>query len=78
MTPGPLHVTVIHLHGGCYIWDVADVHWALAEHLARTVPARVLIPVYPLVPQGGRAGEVVSSVADLVAEETLRPGLGWS
>ncbi|WP_405843142.1 alpha/beta hydrolase fold domain-containing protein [Streptomyces platensis] len=41
---------VLYLHGGAYIEEIGSNHWSLIEQLARDVPARVTVPIYPLWP----------------------------
>ncbi|ADP81811.1 alpha/beta hydrolase fold domain-containing protein [Pseudofrankia inefficax] len=60
-------VTVLYLHGGGYIAEPVAWHWLLVARLARDVPARVVMPLYPLAGWGLPA-DVVSGVADLLDE----------
>jgi acetyl esterase/lipase len=60
-------VTVLYLHGGGYIAEPVSWHWLLVARLARDVPARVVVPLYPLATRGLPA-DVVSGVADLLDE----------
>ncbi|QPP08357.1 alpha/beta hydrolase [Streptomyces bathyalis] len=43
---------VLYLHGGAYVEEVGFNHWALVKELAVDVPARAVVPVYPLAPAG--------------------------
>jgi len=53
------------------------VHF-LADHLAlpwaRETGATVIVPIYPLVPQGGTAGTVVPTVMDLISSQIDQHG----
>ncbi|MBX6391584.1 MAG: alpha/beta hydrolase fold domain-containing protein, partial [Frankia sp.] len=69
----PPAVTVLYLHGGGYINEAQGWHWLRVGELVRAVPARFVVPVYPLA---GRAvaDDVVPVVADLLAELTAQAG----
>lgn len=58
--------TVVYLHGGCYVFEIDPVHWALIGRLAVEASVRVVVPIMPLAP-AGTASTVVPRVADLVA-----------
>lgn len=58
---------LVWLHGGSYVFDIAPQHWTFLADLAARSGRRVLIPRYPLAPEG-RAEQTVPTVADLVAE----------
>jgi len=60
-------VTVLYLHGGGYLHEMLRWHWYLLARLTRAVPARFVVPVYPLAPRG-TAADVVPVVADLLAD----------
>jgi acetyl esterase/lipase len=61
--------TVVYLHGGAWVNEIAPQHWQLAAHIAGDAHARVIVPIYPLVPFT-TAAAVVPTIAELVAEET--------
>lgn len=63
----PPPVTVLYLHGGGYVEQMVVWHWLLVARLARDVPARLVVPVYPLAPRGV-AAHVVPTAADLLEE----------
>ncbi len=58
--------TIVYLHGGAYLHPAAPPHWALIRRLARTVPATVRVPMYPLAPEA-TAAATVASVTDVLA-----------
>ncbi|ONH26561.1 alpha/beta hydrolase fold domain-containing protein [Pseudofrankia asymbiotica] len=65
---GPvIGVTVLYLHGGGYVNEMLPWHWYLLARLAQAVPARFVIPMYPVAPRG-LAADVVPAVTDLLAE----------
>ena len=60
-----VRAVVLFLHGGAYFREIRPPHWRLAAHLASTVPARVVVPIYPLAPAA--TADVVVPVAVEVA-----------
>ncbi|WP_395639447.1 alpha/beta hydrolase fold domain-containing protein [Pseudolysinimonas sp.] len=64
--------TVVYVHGGGWVNEIAVQHWRLVADIAIRTGATVLVPIYPLIPFG-TAGEVVAEVAELV-RETLPHG----
>jgi acetyl esterase/lipase len=61
-------VSIVYLHGGGYVSEITSWHWWLVAQLAREVPARIVVPIYPLAPRS-TAGDVVARAASLIAEE---------
>lgn len=59
--------TLIWLHGGGYVFDLAPQHWTFLADLAARCGRRALVPRYPLAP-AGQAEQTVRTAADLVAE----------
>lgn len=59
---------MIYLHGGAWIHEAVRTHWKLVQQVADEASVTVLMPVYPLVHEGGIATAVVPQVADLAAE----------
>src|ERR1700757_5164729 len=60
--------TVIYLHGGAWVNEIASQHWQLAAQIATDAHVKVIVPIYPLVPFA-TAAEVVPTIAELVAGE---------
>lgn len=58
--------TVVYLHGGAWVNEIAPQHWQLIAQIAAEAPARVIVPIYPLLPFA-TAAEVVPTIAELVA-----------
>ena len=67
--------TIVYLHGGGYINEITRWHWRLIRQLALEVPARCVVPIYPLAP-AATAPEVVSGAAGLVSELVSESGAG--
>jgi len=57
--------TVVYVHGGGWVEEIAPQHWHLAAQIATEVGATVLLPIYPLVPFG-TAEEARAGIVDLV------------
>lgn len=60
--------TVVYLHGGGWVNEIASQHWKLAAQIAANARVQVVVPIYPLVPFT-TAAEVVPTIAELVAEK---------
>ena len=58
---------VVFLHGGGYLQDIVWSHWRLVGDLTCHVPARCIVPIFPLAP-GGTAKEVVPGIGNLLRE----------
>ena len=68
--PSASHETgnhVLFLHGGGYINEIVGAHWRLVGYLTRNAPARCVVPIFPLAPQG-TAMDVVPAVGNLLRE----------
>jgi monoterpene epsilon-lactone hydrolase len=59
--------TILYLHGGGYVNEITRWHWRLVKELALEVPARCVVPIYPLAPKG-TASDVVHGAAGLASE----------
>jgi triacylglycerol lipase len=57
---------VVALHGGAYVVQPTVLHWLDYASIARDTGATVVVPIYPLAPQG-TASTVVPKIADLVS-----------
>ncbi|ORW97654.1 esterase [Mycobacterium sp. IEC1808] len=62
--------TVVYLHGGAWVNEIASRHWKLAVQIAADACVRVVVPIYPLAPFA-TAAEVVPRIAELVAEKAM-------
>lgn len=47
--------SVVYLHGGAWVNEVAPQHWRLCAQLAAESQTTVILPIYPLVPHGTAA-----------------------
>ena len=56
---------VVFFHGGSYTYEVTFYHWRLIQFLARSVPARVELPIYALAPRA-TATTTVPNMTDLL------------
>jgi triacylglycerol lipase len=64
---------VVGIHGGGFILGPTILHWFDYAQMARDTGATVVVPVYPLAPQG-TAGTVIPTVADLISSEIDQHG----
>jgi triacylglycerol lipase len=58
---------IVALHGGGYTGQISIFHWWTYADIARDTGATVIVPVYPVAPQG-TAGVVVPETADLLSQ----------
>lgn len=73
MTPtpavaGPPRRRVLYFHGGGYVHGIHDAHWAFLAHLVERAGVEVIVPMYPLVPEGGTAAAVADIAVRLARE----------
>jgi YVTN family beta-propeller protein/VCBS repeat-containing protein len=66
--------TVVAIPGSAFIWPPTLFHWLNYAAMARNTGATVIVPIYPLVPQGGTAGTVVPAMADLISAQIDQHG----
>ena len=65
---------VVGIHGGSYVLQPTTlVHWPDYASMARDNGATVIVPIYPLAPQG-TASTVVPQMADLISSEIVQHG----
>ncbi len=65
---------VVAVHGGALVLQPTLFNWLFYSAMARKTGATVIVPMYPLVPEG-TAREVVPAVADLIASEIDQRGV---
>ena len=65
--------TVVAIHGGGYVNRPTIFHWLDYAAMARDTGATVVVPIYPLAPQG-TAATVVPQTADLISYEIDQHG----
>ena len=66
--------TVVAIHGGAFILQPTIFHWFYYAAMARNTGATVIVPIYPLVPEGGTAATVVPAMADLISAQIDQHG----
>jgi triacylglycerol lipase len=69
----PSEKVVVGIHGGGFILQPTILHWLDYAQMARDTGATVVVPLYPLAPQG-TAGTVVPTIADLISSEIDQHG----
>lgn len=65
---------VIAMHGGGFILPPSIFHWIHYSVTANMTGATVQVPIYPLVWQGGTAGDVVPRMAGLISSQIAQHG----
>ncbi|WP_052238678.1 alpha/beta hydrolase fold domain-containing protein [Mycolicibacterium setense] len=60
---------VIAVHGSGFVYDPNIIHWMDYTQMARETGATVVVPRYPLIPDGGTAEKSVPPMADFIANE---------
>ncbi|TFD85754.1 alpha/beta hydrolase [Cryobacterium lactosi] len=65
--------SVVYVHGGGWVNQIAGQHWHLAAQIAAEANTTVTVPIYPLVPFG-TAAAVAAGVVDLVRGNLERYG----
>lgn len=73
MTPDrrPVRGSLLYFHGGAYVHGIHAAHWAFLAHLVAGAGVEAVVPMYPLVPEGGTAAEV-AEVAMRIAQDLGR------
>lgn len=59
--------TVVYVHGGAWVNEITTQHWQLVAQVAAEAHARVIVPIYPLVPFA-TAADVMPAIVQLVVE----------
>jgi acetyl esterase/lipase len=65
--------TVVAIHGGAFSVQPTILHWLNYAATARDTGATVIVPIYPLIPEG-TAGTVVPAMADLISAQIDQHG----
>jgi acetyl esterase/lipase len=65
--------SVVYVHGGGWVNQIAGQHWLLAAQVAAEANTTVTVPIYPLVPFG-TASVVAAGIVSLVRENLERYG----
>jgi len=64
----------VAIPGSAFIFSPTIFHWFNYAAMASNTGATVIVPIYPLVPQGGTAGTVVPAMADLISAQIDQHG----
>lgn len=67
--PNPTGERVIAVHGSGFVYNPNIIHWMDYTQMARQTGATVIVPRYPLIPDGGTAENSVPAMADFIATE---------
>ena len=74
LTPAdPSGQYVVAIHGGGYVEQPSDFHWLAYAEMAHQTGATVVVPIYPLAPEG-TAGTVEPEMASLISSEIAAEG----
>ncbi|WP_197518782.1 alpha/beta hydrolase fold domain-containing protein [Mycobacterium sp. ACS1612] len=65
---------VVAIPGSAFVWPPTVFHWFNYAAMARNTGATVIVPIYPVVPQGGTAATVVPAMADLISSQIDQRG----
>jgi acetyl esterase/lipase len=57
--------TVLYIHGGGWLHEISFFHWKLIEQIAVDAQARVVVPIYALLPKGNAsmANQLITGLA---------------
>jgi acetyl esterase/lipase len=73
--PNPSGNYVVAIHGGGFSLQPDLPHWIDYTSMARETGATVIVPIYPLEQDGGKAVDVVPDMADFIASQVAaHPG----
>ncbi|MFV8049132.1 alpha/beta hydrolase fold domain-containing protein [Mycobacterium sp. 48b] len=67
--PNPTGERVIAVHGSGFVYDPNIIHWMDYTQMARQTGATIVVPRYPLIPDGGNAENSVPPMADFIAAQ---------
>jgi acetyl esterase/lipase len=72
--PKPTGEVVVAAHGSGFIYPPNIIHWLDYTQMARQTGATVVVPRYPLIPDGGTAANSVPPMADFIAGQVEMHG----
>lgn len=72
--PNPTGERVIAVHGSGFVYDPNIIHWMDYTQMARQTGATIVVPRYPLIPDGGTAENSVPPMADFIAAQVEEYG----
>lgn len=74
---GPARGRLLYFHGGAYVHGIHAAHWRLLAHVVTQTGVEALVPMYPLLPEGGTAAaaaDVAVRIAREVGDDTILMG----
>lgn len=71
--PHPSGDYVVAIHGGAYVGEPTILHWLSYTDMAQQTGATLVVPIYPLAPEG-TAGTVEPEIAGLISSEIATEG----
>ncbi|WP_142254168.1 alpha/beta hydrolase [Mycobacterium sp. NS-7484] len=72
--PNPTGERVIAVHGSGFVYSPNIIHWMDYTQMARQTGATIVVPRYPLIPDGGTAENSVPPMADFIAAQVEEYG----
>ncbi|OBF42342.1 hypothetical protein A5719_02005 [Mycolicibacterium peregrinum] len=72
--PNPTGERVIAVHGSGFVYNPNIIHWMDYTQMARQTGATIVVPRYPLIPDGGTAENSVPPMADFIAAQVEEYG----
>ncbi|MET0896499.1 MAG: alpha/beta hydrolase [Mycobacterium sp.] len=72
--PKPSGEVVVAVHGSGFVYPPNIIHWLDYTQMARQTGATVVVPRYPLIPDGGTAANSVPPMADFIATQAEMHG----
>ena len=64
------------VHGSGFVYPPNIIHWLYYAQMARQTGATVIVPGYPLIPDGGTAANTIPPMADFIADQVETYGAG--
>jgi triacylglycerol lipase len=71
--PNPSGEYVVAIHGGAWVYQATIEHWWAYSQMAQQTDATIVVPIYPLAPEG-TAGTVEPEIAGLISSEIAAHG----
>lgn len=67
-TAEPAWGSAVYFHGGAYLDGIHPWHWKLIAQLVTATGVQMLVPMYPLVPEGGTAVAVAETAVKIARD----------
>ena len=74
--PNPTGERVVAVHGSGFVYPPNIIQWLYYAQMARQTGATVIVPGYPLIPDGGTAANTIPPMADFIADQVETYGAG--